>query len=330
MDALSEFRRYLEDATGAAVGSAPLLEADTEKLPLFLSGLYRLEACLLFGRRWLLAVQKTPTGDTPVPSELARHVEQIARALGVPVALVLTRLTPYLRQQLIRHAVPFVAPGRQVFLPMAWVDLRERYPRGPGPGKETLSAPAQVLVLYHLQKTPVQGQSLRELAGRLGYSAMTLSKVADELAATGLCESEAKGRSRMLRLVGTRRQLWKRARPHLRSPVRARHWVNWTAAPATARAAGLTALARLTMVADDPRPVYALRERDYRRLLKSGRIVGCPGLDDAAAQVECWAYDPALLGDGKAVDRLSLVLSLADSPDERVRKALGEVEAGVW
>ena len=41
-------------------------------------------------------------------------------------------------------------------------------------------------------------------------------------------------------------------------------------------------------------------------------------------------HNPVLLGDEKAVDPLSLVLCLADSPDERVQKALREVEATVW
>jgi DNA-binding MarR family transcriptional regulator len=246
------------------------------------------------------------------------------------VVLVLRHLTSYLRQQLMRRAVPFVAPGSQVFLPTAWVDLRERFARDRETKRATLSAAAQVVVLYHLLKAPVEGQSLRELAPKLGYSAMTLSKVADELASVELCRAETKSRSRMLCLTGARRELWERARPFLRSPVRARHWVVWNEPPPEARAAGLTALAARSMIADDRLPVFALNERDYRRLLESGRIRGCPGPDEAAAQVECWAYNPVLLGDEKAVDALSLVLSLADSPDERVQKALREVEATVW
>lgn len=330
VDALDEFRQYIEGITGKPVACVPLPEAETVGLPMFLPDLYRLETAEFFGRRWVLAVQRPSLGDTSAPSQWARHVEQIARRLAVPVALVLTRLTPYIRLQLMRRGVPFVAPGRQVFLPMAWVDLRERYPSRGIPTQESLSAPAQVVVLYHLQKAPVRGLSLRELAGWLGYSAMTLSKAADELTGVGLCEQEMKSRSRMLRLVGTRRELWDKARPHLLSPVRGRQWVRWAGVPAAAREAGLTALARLTMINDDPHPTYAIRTSEYRRLLEAGRVAECPGPDDATAQVECWAYDPGLMGDEGIADRLSLVLSMADSADERVQKALDEVEAAAW
>ena len=38
-----------------------------------------------------------------------------------------------------------------------------------------------------------------------------------------------------------------------------------------------------------------------------------------------WNYPPRLLGDGNAVDQISLYLSLRDDTDERIQQALEEL-----
>jgi len=316
-----EYLRYIEELTGTTTVVKPLGGERAAKLPLYLRSYYDMAETEFFDRKVLLALQN-PESDTATPTEYAQHHEILRSTLGSEVVLVLPRIASYGRQQLIRLGVPFIVPKRQMFLPHMAVDLREHFPHSMRQPVDMLSPAAQVILLLHLLGRRVQGVSLRELAGELGYSAMTLSIVRSELEALGLSKSARHGRSTHLVFQAPMRSLWEQAEPHLQSPARARHWIRWGRMPTKIMTAGLTALEATSMVSDDARPTCAMKESDYRAGLEKGLIVGCAGPELAQARVECWRYDPRLLSEGPTVDRLSLFLSLRDTGDERVAKAL--------
>jgi hypothetical protein len=317
----ANFRQYIEHITG----TAPLVEeAESEpsgRLPLYLRNYYRLAKTCLFGRPSVLAIQK-PDTDAATPTEYARHHGTLRASLGNEVVLVLPQVSSYGRQQLVRMGIPFVVPHRQAFLPPLMVDLHERFPRTARQSATGLPAAAQVVLLRHLLGGHVERVSLRELAGALAYSAMTLSTVRIELESLGLCRSIQQGRRTHLEFPAPRRALWERAEPHLRNPVKRRHWVRFMRRDEQNLHAGLTALAAWSTISDDELPTCAMGSSAYQAQLESGNIVACPGPEEALARVECWAYDPCLLSDGTAVDRLSLYLSLRGTHDERIEKAL--------
>ena len=209
------------------------------------------------------------------------------------------------------------------------VDFHERFPRTASQPGSRLAAAAQVVLLRHLLGRHVEGVSLRELASELGYSAMTLSTVRIELESLGLCKSIQQGRSTHMEFPAPMRELWESAKAHLRSPVKTRHWVRFIRKDERNLYAGLTALAASSMISDDELPTYAMKNPDYRAQLESGDIVRCSGAEDAQARVECWAYDPRLLSNGSAVDPLSLYLSLRNTHDERIEKALTSLLEGL-
>jgi hypothetical protein len=324
----TEYRRYIEKTTG----TAPLIEGveseQSGRLPLYLRSYYRIAKTRLFDRLSLLAIQN-PDTDTATPTEYARHHSTLRTCLGNEVVLVLPRISSYGRQQLVRRAIPFVVPHCQAFLPPMMVDLHERFPRTAGQPVGRLAAAAQVVLLRHLLGRRVAGVSLRELASELGYSAMTLSTVRIELESLGLCTSIQHGRSMHMEFPAPMRTLWERAEPHLRSPVKARHWIRFHRRDERNLSAGLTALAASSMISDDELPTCAIGTPDFRAQLERGDVVGCPGPEGAQARVECWAYDPRLLSDGSAVDRLSLYLSLRGTHDERIEKALTDLLEGL-
>jgi hypothetical protein len=324
----AEYKRYIEEATG----TAPLIEGVQSeisgRLPLYLRNYYHLAKTQLFGRQSLLAIQN-PDTDTATPSEYARHHNTLRASLGNEVVLVLHQISSYGRQQLVRLGIPFVVPHRQAFLPPMMVDFHERFPRTASQPGSRLAAAAQVVLLRHLLGRHVEGVSLRELASELGYSAMTLSTVRIELESLGLCKSIQKGRSTHIEFPAPMRELWGLAESHLLSPVKARHWVRFIRKDVRNLHAGLTALAAASMISDDELPTCAMKSSDYRAQLERGDIVMCHGSEDAQARVECWAYDPHLLSDGPAVDRLSLYLSLRGTHDERIEKALTALLEGM-
>jgi len=318
------FIRYFTKATGhepdVVVASAP----QVAKLPLYLRSYYDLYRATIFGRLMWLALQKE-RAEVSTPAEYAAHWEKLQGVLGEDVVLVLPVIPAYTRHQLLRRHVPFVVPDRQMFLPTLLVDLRERFPRHSRPAPRQLSAPAQVVLLRHLLGRDVEGLALGELARELGYSAMTLSNVRQELEAAKLCQTIREKRRMRLTFPMPRKELWTHAGPLLQDPVKDRHWVRLARPAEDWLRAGLTALAELTLIADDAVPTYAAKDTECSAQIKHGHIVVRPGPEGAQARMEAWRYDPRVLADSKTVDRLSLVLSLRDTDDERIAQALGQL-----
>ena len=328
MNLKATFIRYFAKATGHDPAVADVGAPQTARLPLYLRSFYDVCRATFFDRHLLLAVQKEQRA-VATPAEYAAHHRKLRDVLGEDVALVLPVVASYTRQQLVRQRVPFVVPDRQMFLPMLLVDLRERFPRHGRPATGKLSAAAQVVLLRHLLGQPVEGLALGELAAELGYSAMTLSNVRQELEAAGLCQTIREQRRMRLTFPTPRRELWTRAEPLLPDPVKNRHWIRFAQPGKDWLRAGLTALAELTLVADDTVPTYAVAGGEFRRQRERGEITVSHGPEGAQARIEVWRYDPVVLAEDTTVDRLSLVLSLRKADDERVTQAVGALVKGM-
>jgi len=312
----------LLDHLEPVLGQRPRTEAASgATLPLFLRDHYRLHETRLFGRDYLLAVEEADR-DAGSAAEYESHARQLAAKLGREVVLVPRALSPYARNRLVQLGVPFIVPGSQTFLPLAMLDLRERFGPQKPVAREKLAPLAQLLVLWHLVREPLDGLPLRDIAARLGYTAMAVTRAKDELEAARLCEAVRKGRSLVLRFHGQGRVLWHKAEPLLASPVAKEHWLIWDRPAYPALRAGISALSKRTMIGDDPLPTFAVDARVFRDNLEQGLYRGCRVPEEANVRLEVWRYDPLLLGDRETVDPLSLYLSLRDSPDERIQQQL--------
>jgi hypothetical protein len=161
----------------------------------------------------------------------------------------------------------------------------------------------------------------------LGYTTMTLTRAVKELTAAGIATAHTEGRTRWLRAEHSANETWELAKPLLRSPVRRRFWARPVAdwKPPAVRSAGLSALARQSMLAEPEWLTYAVSPAQWKAASKAG-IEMLPEPLPGANEWELWHYDPALLADGDTVDPLSLTLSLQDDPDERVQLALDELK----
>jgi hypothetical protein len=140
--------------------------------------------------RWFF-VEQNLTGFPPYlnplprgsPGEYGKHEEALKLKLGEPVVLVLPILPSYARNRMVQMGIPFIVPGSQTFIPNSLIDLRERFPQPNSKRRETLSPAAQCTVLYHLLRGPLAGISLKDIAQKVHYSPMMMTKVKDELEA---------------------------------------------------------------------------------------------------------------------------------------------------
>jgi hypothetical protein len=260
-------------------------------------------------------------------SEVRTCLDKVKALAGQPAVYITDALASYDRRRLIEHKVPFIVPGNQLYLPDLGLDLRE-YFRRRAPATEVLSPSAQAMLITALLRKPWQSdwQPSKD-AVALGYTPMTVSRVVKELTAAGLATAYTIGRSRWLRMELPPEQAWERAKPALRTPVRRVVWVaaDGVVAHRPGRIAGLSALARYSMLTEPKWPVYAMTAADWKAAMDAG-VQELSEPETGAQEWQLWTYSPALMPDATTVDPLSLTLSLQENADDRVQLALDELK----
>jgi len=315
-------QRYLHDTLGLRVILAPWDAAGM--LPYYLADVFAVRRLTIHGHDLLLALDQRP--KPPKLSELRAQLERLQTTSDLPVIYVTEAMASYERKRLIEHRVPFLVPGNQLYLPDLGIDLREYFRTAKSEAGGTLSPATQAVLITLLLSKPWKADwVLSEIVARLGYTAMTLTRVLRELAAEGLAEVRQHGRERHLHVNAAPQDLWERARKLMRSPVKRSIWVPTAAADAHALpVAGMSALARETQMADPPWPVYAIGPSEWRQAkLNLPALFSTP--TDGCSEWQLWTYSPALIRDSGAVDPLSLTLSLEHDRDDRTQIALDEI-----
>lgn len=309
---------YLKESFSIPLEIKPIGKDLTIKVPLYLKANYALFEGRLAGRELIFAEAKEDIDLTP--DRLEKQAQQLREILLVPVVFILNGLQPWERKRLIAKGVSFVQPGRQLYLPDLLIDLsdvRLSYQSLP-PKTDKLSYPAQLAVLYHLQVGSLEDLLLLQVAKRLGYSSMTISRLVRELEQHELCRVEGT-KEKYLRFPEQNiKKLWNKAEPLLSSPVRQVYYTEEI--PPKSLLSYDSALAAYTMLSPGRQISYAVGKEDFRQYDESK-------LNDryGAYRLEVWQYKPKLLTEDKNVDRLSLYLSMRGADDERVKIALDEM-----
>lgn len=300
--------------------------AKTAQLPYFLQDAYEVLPGELLGQPVTLACVK---GRQPLSAQqVGQHARRLLELLNAPVIIALPEIAPGERKQLIAHDVAFVVPDRQLFAPQMGMILSERF--GTKPHREqALASPAtQALLIWFLNLHPVtETWHPFEEAAALGYAGMTATRAVRELLQFNLFELDVRGRARHLKLVGTRRELWEKAKPHLRTPVLRTLWTydRRILEVAGTRWAGESALARMSMVNEPQQQVIATSADVAQKARQAGIFFEPRELADGVA-VQVWRYEPGRQAQEKGVDPLSLWLSLQGNSDDRIQMALDELE----
>ncbi|MBI4204921.1 MAG: hypothetical protein HY527_07825 [Betaproteobacteria bacterium] len=307
------------------LGIVPKLRswASTSKLPYFLQDAFELRELQLLDRQILLAIDRQ--ANKPALANVHSQLDKLRALVGHPVVYVTGALASYERKRLIEQKVPFIVPGNQLYLPDLGIDLREYFRQRSHPADTVLSPATQAMLITALLRKPWQADwQPAEISTKLGYTPMTLSRAVKELTAAGIATLHSEGRARRLRMASSPAEIWERAKPLLRNPVKRCVWAHPIPKlkPPQVRLAGLSALARYSMLAEPQWPIYAVSPAQW----KAATLEALPEQLPGACEWQLWHYNPALVSDGETVDPLSLALSLQDETDERVQLALGELK----
>ena len=318
---------YLQEVLG--IGTTPGVRpwARADELPYFLRDAFQFSELELLGHPVVLAMARGATKQSL--SEVRTWLDKVKTLAGQPVVYVTDALASYDRRRLIEQKVPFIVPGNQLYLPDLGLDLREYFRQRAPVTQAALSPSAQAMLITALLHQPWQADwEPSKVATALGYTPMTLSRAVKELTAAGLAEAYTVGRSRWLRMELPPEQTWERAKPALRTPVKRTVWVaasSVVVAHRPSRIAGLSALARHSMLAEPKWPVVALTAAEWKAATDAG-VQELPAPEAGAQEWQVWNYSPALVQDAITVDPLSLTLSLQESADDRIQLALDELK----
>lgn len=320
-----DFQHYLKEVLGITPLVQPWQEA--QELPLFLRQGYTFFSAEILNTAVLLAIDKDR--ELRSPTTISRQLQEVEKRCSKPVVFVRDQLASFQRKRLIEQKTAFVIPGNQMYLPMLAIDLREHF-RQLHDVSPKLSPATQATVIHMVLRSQGEELNSKEVAGCLGYTKMTMSRTFNELENLELVEILYRGRERVLIPPQDRRMLWTKAQPFLQSPIKSVHHVSrFDGVGSLIRnigtIAGLSALARYSMLADSRAPVIAVKSKQWREQLESLPQVKMHSDDPDALSVEVWNYDPQLFSDNGVVDRLSLYLSLKHVADERVEMALEEM-----
>lgn len=317
---IAAFRQYVKEVL--QLTTDPVKWDGEETLPYYLRDLYAFYRTDILGIPHLLMVARDDGSHTP--AEVRRHLVSVRELWGGEVIYVQAAISAYNRKRLIQQKVPFIVPGKQMFLASLGIDLREHFRRGTEHSAR-ISPSTQAVVLYALLQDACREYTPSGLAETLGYTRMTMSRAFDELGAAELGTVEMHGRERKLRVADDKRACWERAREWLSSPVRKRVWVHLQSNEWQGVYSGLTALAHYSMLAPPDYPVFAVGLQEWKSVVQQYEVAILPQAEPDAVMVEIWSYDPRLFSADNVVDRLSLFLSLRADPSERVKSAIEEM-----
>lgn len=323
-DLVNRLKRYLSDTLGiTATLSKP---TNLGSLPFFLQDSYDVFQVKLLNEDFIVLASKNYSELTP--ATIHKHIDIVSQQLKMKAVFADSTISSFNRKRLIEHKVPFVIPGNQMYLPDLGIDLREYFTKKRS--KPIILGPStQAVILYALTQTMVEPLTPTRLAEVLGYSRMAMTRSLDEIESLELAEVSITGRKRLVHFDKNRRELWGKALPHLKTPVKENVWLKTMIDELPVCQAGLTALACYSMLTPPQKQVYAASAKNWKAIKRKYplEIISYP--DEAKCELEIWRYSPGLFANGKIVDPFSLYLSLRDIKDERIESAMEEMMEGI-
>lgn len=313
---------YMQDTAGIDIRLEKL--NGVKNIPLGIHAGYQFHRLIMLDKEFILAWPKHPSDLTPAVYK--KHAEVIRKNTGSLPVLLLPACPAFARKRYIHHKLPFIVPGKQMYLPDLLIDLREHF-TNIRQKQEQLGPAAQVCILYHLHNHLPQPFFPGALADMLPYTPMTMTRAIGELESHGLCRTDKQGKHKAVWFNYKARRLWDQALPLLQTPVKKHLFLEnkLNQNDITLYTAGTAALGQKSMIAPDTVPEYAISQGTLKYLNENNGFTTTQLPENAGLRLEVWTYDPACLAKGKCVDDLSLYLALRSSTDERIQQALDKV-----
>jgi len=324
---MQDIEKYLKELFGKKFIVRSIHKKELKGLPLYLTGTYTPYELDLFGKQIVIIKKIGNVNETP--AKIEKDVAKFRKYFEKDVAVLLKELVSWERKRLIEKNIPFIVLGRQLYLPMFLLDLRENFSISTVSPDKYLSWAAQHTLLRQILRGDVENRSMADIATLLGYSAMMMTKVKSELVALDLCDVKREGRSKRIVFSMPKEQLWKESLSNMRSPVFRTHFLAGNIS--SIQSAGLSALAEKSLIQPDKLPTFAVWKKGFKSVVNNYSLVETENEEVVDLILEEWYYDPESISENDMVDPLSLYLSFRSNPSERIQIAIKDMlETVTW
>jgi len=327
-------RQYIETTIGEDVQFENLEAAQKAKLPFYLSQTYQLFAAHLYNHELIFA--KLIDTDSFTVSQSTNNLLKLNSLLNKPIVLVLDEIASYNRLRLIDKRVNFIVPGKQMFLPELFVDLRESFAKTqPEQQKQTLTPSSQFLLLFHLlnqdSKWHIEEKTFKDFAERLSYTAMSITKAAENLRQLDLITTAGE-KEKYIRFKHDKMELWSQLEEQdlWKTPVLKQIYLDELPPNAVTLFSNTSALPEYSDVNPSRQEFLAMDKNNFYSLKKSNALIET-NANEGRYCLEIWKYNPVLLAnlvqdENSVVDPLSLYLCLKSETDERIEMVLEQIK----
>ena len=315
---MKDLEKYIEIILGTKAEIAPVAKKRMQGLPFFIENNYDLYSVELFNHEIILVEVKTKI----TAEQLRKHLNIVQKAFQLSAVAVLQPVAAYNRLRLIEKKIPFIIPGKQMFMPQLLIDLKEFGVQHAPEKPEIMQPAAQLLLLYHLEVEPLEGINLKTIALKLGYDAATISRVMKYLLLSNLCELNG-SKDKYLHFCFMKKELWIKAESLMLNPIKNTIYYTGILENNELRKTNINALSDYSDLNPTTIRYYAAKPGYIQWLTdeypnKTGQLEG-------DIYIEEWKYNPQKLSKTDTVDKLSLYLCLKENKDERVQDALEQL-----
>ncbi len=311
---MNEVKKYLKDALGVDAEITTLTNDKLRTLPVYITSEYNIQLIKLFNQKFLLVLVKNDF----TTERLRKHLDTIRVAFNINTIAVIGQVEAYKRLRLIEKKIPFIIPGKQMYLPDLLIDLKE-YVSIPREHPLAMPPATQLLILYHLQIGDLEGINLKGIAEKLFYDAATITRAAFYMQNAGLCRIEGT-KEKYLKFEKAKLDLWNIAEPEMTTPINKTQYYSGYTLDQNLRKTNINALAYYTDLNDEQVEFFAMRP-GYIRFIGGVNLKPVDPMEGNICTEE-WKYDPALLTKTEYVDPLSLYLCFRENKNERIEMAL--------
>jgi len=318
---------YLNEVLGIKGTINPITKSNQGLLPMYITETFNLFNINLFNKELIFAELKNGEGLSIL--QIEKQLKQIHKQLNKIVVIVFENVKSYNRKRLIEKKINFIVPGKQMYLPDLLIDLRESYPRD-NTQKETLMPSAQLLIIYHILcnnfNWNIQEHPFKDIAQKIGYTPMTITKAIDNLKSHRLIDVIGE-KEKFIRFRYEKKALWEKIKEDnlFVNPVLKIVFVDEKPKGLTLLKSNTSALSTFSDLNPSNQAYYAIEKDEFYKLQKSNALVN-PNPVEGKYALEIWKYKPVkIVNNMTVVDPLSLYLSMQDKTDERIDMALDQI-----
>lgn len=317
----SKLANYINSLGGKA--GEKISEPVDKQVPLFVSAPYIAYRAEIFGKERLVLLLKGE--NLPMPTQIQTQAQILASRYSQPLLFVFPDGSKEFCKTLIAAKVPFIIPGKQIFIPGNVIGIAEsKFDKSCHKPLKHFSPWAQVFLIHFLLHKEYGNElSFQVLLSALAMNKVYLSRSARELEEAGVAQIISSGRHKKLIFLHDRRKTWELSLEYLVSPVVRK--IRVSSIPERCPKSGISALSEYSNLNDNADLTFAVYSRNFS-------VNNCEVLEFSGVYLELWKYNPVILAKRPGiVDRLSLYLSLKDDPDPRVSGELNDMmEAFQW